>query len=189
MSDMSKPVDTRQTTEIRQSPGRLLMLALIGLFLVGLSIMLVLGYAKETRMGALSVPVGWAGLVFFGAALAVTLKRLLQGSRVVISLSPSGLRDVRVAEKEIPWGAVMAVGTWEMSRQKVMVVQVPPEVEADLGLTFIARKTRAMNAKLGADGLAISAQGTKVDHETLLALTLAYLEQYRKPGSSEPPPS
>ncbi len=59
-----------------------------------------------------------------------------------------------------------------------MIVGINPEDEAKLKLTRVARMTRAANASLGADGLAVAAQGAKISHDALLEATIAYAERY-----------
>jgi hypothetical protein len=43
-----------------------------------------------------------------------------------------------------------------------------------LGLTWVARWTRAANRLLGIDGLCIAVSGLKIDYDTLLQITLEY---------------
>ena len=112
---------------------------------------------------------GWVGVVFFSLCLAIIIWRLVHVSDVLVSLTPDGILDKRVAERPIPWSAVQDVGVWTMQGQKVIVLPVSPEVEAGLGLTRMARWTRGANAKLGADGLCITAAGLKIKHDDLLA--------------------
>ena len=68
------------------------------------------------------------------------------------------------------------VSTWELQKQKVIVLQVPPEVEGSIQMTRMARWTRGPNKGLGADGLSITAAGLKISHEKLLEAVLAHME-------------
>ena len=107
-------------------------------------------------------PGGGVGRLFRAGVL-----QLLRGGRdlaaarssaaPVMTVSPAGLRDVRVAAEPIPWRAIKSISTWQMQRQMVLVVAIDPEEEARLTLTRLARWTRDANRRLGADGLVISA--------------------------------
>jgi hypothetical protein len=92
----------------------------------------------------------------------------------VITISPEGIRDTRIATALIPWSAVSNISTWEFSNQKAMVLAIPPGVEDQLGLTRMARVTRDANCALGADGLCVTAAGVKIDYDTLLQTSLDY---------------
>lgn len=70
------------------------------------------------------------------------------------------------------------VSTWGYKGQQVIVLAVDPDIEAQLGLSRIARMTRTANAALGADGLCVTAQGLKISYEQLLAATTTFLEAH-----------
>jgi hypothetical protein len=97
----------------------------------------------------------------------------------IVTISPGGLRDVRVAADPIPWRAIKGISTWQMQRQTVLVVAVDPATEARLALTRLARWTRSANRKLGADGLVVSSQGLKVGYPTLYYTCRDYWEAWR----------
>lgn len=96
----------------------------------------------------------------------------MQGT--VVTLSPQGIRDIRIAPEVIPWSAIRNVSTWKSQSQRIMVLDVDPETESRLPLSKIARWTREANKKLGADGLCVTAQGINTDYDGLLDATLAY---------------
>ncbi|MGL4236173.1 STM3941 family protein [Tabrizicola sp.] len=158
-----------QIVEIQGSPTKL-----IGV-LIG-SILFALIYAR-LAFGYVSIPAnkeyaiyGYGfGVLFFGAIIAITIKRLLSAPKAIITLSPAGYHDTRVSERPIPWEAIREILIWKMHSQRVIVLKVPPEVEASIGLTPIARWTRGGNAKFGADGLSTVANGLNISHDDLLA--------------------
>ena len=47
-----------------------------------------------------------------------------------MTVSPAGLRDIRVAAEPIPWRAIKSISTWQMQRQMVLVVAIDPAEEA-----------------------------------------------------------
>jgi hypothetical protein len=127
---------------------------------------------------------GAAGALFFGPATLLIVWRALTSAGPVVTLTPTGIRDIRVASAEIPWDAVRGISTWSHQGQNAMVIAVTPEIEAGLGLTAMTRMTRKANRALGADGLCITAQGLKTTYQDLLETTLAYIETHRsRPGA------
>mgnify|MGYP003497707592 FL=1 len=161
-------MDPRQTRiDIQGSPLKLIGLVVLGIIMTGLSGAIALGYIPVAA-GGIRQFFGWAGLLFFGAALAIGFYRFATVSKIVVTLSPDGLHDIRVSERPVPWEAIADVGVWTMHEQNIIVLAVPPDVEARIGLTRMARWSRGANAKLGADGLCISATGLKIGHKDLL---------------------
>ncbi len=59
-----------------------------------------------------------------------------------------------------------------------MVLAMDPAVEAGLRLSAMAQATRRGNARLGADGLCVTAAGLSLGHDDLVAATEAYLAAY-----------
>lgn len=123
--------------------------------------------------------VGWFGVVFFGAMLAIAAWRLLTVSGPVITVSPRGVRDTRVAADIVPWSAIKSISTWSAYNQPAIVLSVDPAIERTLKLTRLARLTRRANAAVGADGLCIASQGLKMRHEALLETITAYWQRAR----------
>jgi hypothetical protein len=172
---MAEPL---RTLEIESSPAKLLFLVGICVVMTAASIALVvlpaemlpdmvLSYAKAKIVGAL-------GAVFFGLCTVVVVWRLFTSQGPVITISPEGIRDTRIASEVIPWSAVTAISTWQFKGQKAMVLGMKPGIEARLGLTRTARWTRSANRSLGADGLCVTASGVKIDYDTLLRTCVAY---------------
>src|SRR5690242_7373065 len=95
--------DTSRTLIIESSPVKLLGLAAGGLLMTAGAIFIVV--AADARPFTKWVG-GYFGTVFFGLCTCVALWRLVQSPRPVITISPEGLRDSRVAAALIPWSAV-----------------------------------------------------------------------------------
>ena len=117
---------------------------------------------------------GYVGAPFFLLCALIGLQRLLSVRAPVVTITPSGITDTRVASGEIPWAAVEDISSWSHRGQKFLVLKVAPAVESQLGLTTVAKWTRRTNAALGADGLCIGAQGLKTTHQVLSDAILAY---------------
>lgn len=111
---------------------------------------------------------GWAGMIFFGFASVILLRRLLGPSRAVLTLTRNGFTDTRIARDEVPWGAISGIGVAKLRRQRLIVLKVDPTTEARLTLTRAARWSRGPNRALGFDGLCVSATGLKMGYDELL---------------------
>ena len=88
---------------------------------------------------------GWLAMLFFGLVPVIALSKLLTPSRAVLTLTGRGLTDIRLAEDEIPWTAIRRVGEASIWRQRFIVLQIDPKLEAGLRLTRFARWTRGPN--------------------------------------------
>lgn len=175
-------IDTSSTTVIEKSPAQTMLLATFCLIFVLMCIWLLFGDLEGFRNFAGLAPVfGGIGLAFFGFCLIVILRRGLSGPKATITLTPTGITDLRVSPDEIPWSAVENISTWSANKQNIMVVRIPAEAEAKITLTTIAKMTRKANKALGADGLAIAATGLKASHPELLNLTQTYAKAHGAP--------
>ena len=167
--------DTSRTLIIEGSPRQLFVLVGVGALMTAASLAVALQSGISHKIW------GYFGTAFFGLCTVVSLWRLLISSRPVITISPEGLHDTRVASAPIPWSAVTGISTWESFGVRAMVFAVKPTVEDGLGLTTVARWTRGVNRAIGADGLCISASGLKIDYDTLLQTCMDYAHIKRVP--------
>ena len=168
------PIDTASTMVIAGSRSKLAGLVMIGLLLTGLGAALAFPNSSGMITGPFGQIAGYAALAFFSPCTVIALRRLATAGGAIVTLSPEGLRDTRVAAGVVPWKAVHRLSTWELSGQKVMVVAVDPALERTLTLTLLARLSRGPNRALGADGLCISASGLNITHDQLLRACSAY---------------
>lgn len=172
-------IDTSGTTTVESSPAKHLWIVILALGFVAVGYWMTLATEASRRYSADMVRfMGWLSIAVFGFFGAIALWRLLTQRGPVITFSPEGLRDIRVSHDIVPWSAIASLNTWQMSGQQVMVVGLKPGEEEKLRLTTIARMSRGANARLGADGLAVTAQGTKICHDDLMKTTIAYAECY-----------
>ncbi|MFY0611908.1 MAG: hypothetical protein JXQ99_10320 [Hyphomicrobiaceae bacterium] len=167
---------TDQTIEVKGAPVALLGLLAMGVAMTGASLLLVLlpAFASDYFIQFM----GLLAALFFGAITSMNAYYLLMSSRTVVMISPKGICDTRLATELIPWPAIRNISTYEMQTHKFMVLDVDPEIEAKLTLTWIAKFTRRPNKWFGADGLMVSAQGLKIGFDDLLATSMAYAKAY-----------
>jgi hypothetical protein len=169
-------IDTSRTIEIAYSPWKMLGLLAAGVVLTALSVVIAFELVPgvHARASDFHKLAAYVGMPFFGLCSIIAAWRLATQRGPAVTITPAGIRDVRVAAEPIPWSAVRGISTWQFQRQKIMVLAVDPAVERALTLTAIARSTRAMNARLGADGLCIAATGLKIAYDTLFETACAY---------------
>ena len=175
-------IDTSLTRNFRHTPGKmaLLLLGCLAFVVIGLITGRSLDQSGDSRAWK-----AYLSAVFFGLLAIGVLWRTIAQRGTIVTLSPDGISDKRLASKTIPWDVVEDVFIWTNRGQRVMVLQVAPEVEGTLGLTRIAKMTRKTNAALGADGLCVTATGLDVRHDDLLAMTIAYLIDARETRSRD----
>lgn len=164
---MTAPTPVTPTVEFGTSPAQTVRLTLLSLLMTAASAALLLVDDEPV----LTV-VGVVGALFFGWCGVMWVRRALTHRGAVVTISAEGFRDVRVARETVPWSDVLEIGTWSSSGQQVMVLRVPDEVWDRLTLSAIARTSRRANRALGADGLAITAQGLRVRYEQLFGATV-----------------
>ena len=164
------------TMEIKGSSGKLIGLGILGIGMTALCACIgfmayvsveATTYDQYARLGIIAL--GIFGTLFFGWTTQIAFSRLLSAGKTLITLNRQGIHDRRVSEKLIPWEAIKDVNVWQMSGQKIIVLSVPAEIEASIGVSRVTKWTRGANRSLGADGLSISAAGLDVKHDDLLA--------------------
>ncbi|WP_434424556.1 STM3941 family protein [Nannocystis pusilla] len=182
----NQPVDTSRTIELLHSPLKMFGVLVAGVLMTSLSLVFVLPVFPELGSDPVTHAIGIVGTLFFGLCTIMIVRQWFT-LEAVITISPAGLRDVRVAREFVPWSAIERLSTWTLQGQSILVVAVAPEVESRLTLTRTARWTRGANRKLGADGLCITAHGLKLDFASLAALVHAYAAAYGAPAARTAP--
>jgi hypothetical protein len=171
--------DTTQTIIFQASPTRLLTLLAFSTLSTAIAAALAFRLFPNMPHDPAAVSAGYSGLVFFSFCAVVAVWRLIAQRGAIVTVSPAGLHDVRVAAEPIPWPAIKAISTWKLQRQMVLVLAVDPATEARLPLTRMTRWTRNANRTLGADGLVVSSYGLKVGYATLYYTCLDYWVAWR----------
>jgi hypothetical protein len=100
---MTTTHDTSRTIEIEGSPAKLILLSVLGLVMTGASLFVVL--YPPLRTDIMAQIVGYFGTLFFGLCTLIGFVRLVRAGRPVVTISPRGIQDVRVASETIPWAA------------------------------------------------------------------------------------
>ncbi len=170
-------IDTTRTIEIERSPEKLVSLTLVGVLLTAGAGALAFGLVPEDALFARLL--GLIGLVLFGLCTLVVAWQLLSQRGPVITLSPQGFRDTRIAAETIRWSAITTVSILNYRYSRSVAVSVTAATEARLTFPLPFRCTRVINRAFGYDEIPIGANGVKTDFETLMADTMAYWEAWR----------
>jgi hypothetical protein len=168
-------IDTSRTIEIEGSPLKLIALFACSPLMRVASAAVAFQWIPVARAGAQFV--GYVVLLLSGMGSVGLLWRAFSTAGPVVTIAPEGIRDKRLATEFIPWNAVRWIGTWQ---SQVMVLNVAPVFESRLTLSAIARWSRGLNRAIGADGLCITAQGLKIDYDTLLTTATAYAQEAQR---------
>ncbi|MFK0167077.1 STM3941 family protein [Rhizobium sp. NPDC090279] len=166
--------DTNETIEIAQDTARVITHAAGAALLAGFSGAAALHIIPGAMPDSIRELCLVLGAIFFGLLAILLTYRLFSmgGGRPVVTLSPHGFRDIRLADEFIPWSAIQHVSSLQVRRQTFIVLAVDPAVEARLALTRIARWSRGRS--LGTDGLCITAQGIQIEFNALWDKILDY---------------
>ncbi|MBW4709685.1 hypothetical protein KX928_18005 [Roseobacter sp. YSTF-M11] len=187
--------NTSKTIEIRKSRAAYLGLALICVVLIGLAHSVANGgMLDDPRGGAWTIPYGWFGVVFFGSCLLTVLNDLLFRPATILSLSPSGLRDLRFSRDELPWASVTGVREYKLLGSRCVIINIDPADLTGMKLSWRFRFWHKPNALIGVDGVWVTAVGLKTNFNDLFYDILAYARalspHMQIPGAeSEYPPS
>jgi hypothetical protein len=172
------PTGTAQRIEIHAAPTRQLALLAFGGTSFALATLLTFDLIPNMHSDPEAVATGYFGMAFFGLCAAVAIGQLIAQRGARVTISPEGLRDVRVAAETIPWSAIRSISTWQMQRQMVLIVAIEPETEQRLTLTRVARWMRNAHRAHGADGFVVSAQGLRIGFPTLFYTCRDYWEAW-----------
>ncbi|NSX55060.1 STM3941 family protein [Parasulfitobacter algicola] len=178
---MTIAVSDNDVIRIEKSMTNLVMLCAGSFVMACVSLILALGWlpsVDQTNFVQRLSFVGWIGVVFFGLCTGMIIRTAFFGPKTVLTIAPTGLHDTRLSQNEIPWNAVQSVTTWEQSKQKLVVLSILPDAEAQLRLTRMVNMTRKANARLGVDGLCVSNVGLKTTFDQLLQFITNYFSQY-----------
>ena len=167
---------TSDVIEIKGSPAKLLGGLAAGVMMTTASAAIAFDWLPVAgrSVGLGRSIVGWFCLVFFGLCTATALWRLLTARRTVVTITPAGIKDIRIPIDFVPWSSVRDISTMKIKRRRFIVLAVEPSVEARLALAPIANWSLGLSRMLGVDGLCVSAIGLKINHEALFKACLEY---------------
>jgi hypothetical protein len=165
---MSNKLQANDCLEIYESRVRLsfflaggVFLTLGALFMTGACLGVLLGVlgpppttARQIVSPILASLIGVVGIIMFGPAAIQSAGRLLGSRQPVLFLTPDGFKDIRISSEWIPWSTILSAKDY---RGKGLVLDVDPQFESRLRLSFVSRFARTANRLFGYRGLWIAA--------------------------------
>jgi hypothetical protein len=177
------PIDTSRTIEIEIAPATWVKLIGLSALCVFVSASIAFDWIHRKPADSPDRLIGWWGLAVSGPMLVFGLWRLLTRRGPVVTISPEGIRDIRIQRAFIPWNAVRGVATWEYGRSKFLVLALDPAVQKSLPFSWLARLLRGLHRLFGPEGLYIVASGLSMDFELLVRIVRAYARQHGAPSA------
>lgn len=153
----------------------ILSILLVGLLGTG-SYWFVVGDQGSREAG--SAVLGWLGLAFVAIGLGIQWVQFTRSPRPTLTVSPTGLTDVRVSKNEISWSAIEDIRLVTLASNKWLEVTLKPGEETNLQLTRMVRSTKRANARLGFDGLWIDTMNLAWRHKVVSKLIAEYAKAH-----------
>jgi hypothetical protein len=83
------------------------------------------------RPGSFREFMAYAGFFLFGLCSIALFWRLVTTKGPVLTLSPSGITDIRIAKEEIPWSGIQSITMKTANRQQFCdYISIPPSRHA-----------------------------------------------------------
>ncbi len=157
--------------------GRMVLLLILGLIMTGGCVFILLIPLREPRSWPVMVPIGLAGLLFFGLCLVYTVYRLFSPKPMLVN-NAEGITDnaSAIGVGLVPWEEITGLRIYTFMGQKFLAVEVR-DMEAILArFGPLKRLWIGLNIKLTGSGINIPSVGLPVTLEKLTAVITAYVE-------------
>jgi hypothetical protein len=166
--------DVNHTIEIPISKGKLALLLAGAILFVAAGVWFIKEPETFTRTSFKPSPVlittiGYASVIFFGIC-AIFIFRKLFDTKAGIILDDKGIHDNSsgVSAGFIPWSDITNISTIEVSRQKLIMIEVSnPDDYINRQTNFIAKKAAAINHKMYGSPISITATSLKYGFDDL----------------------
>lgn len=117
-----------------------------------------IAYGGLAAPGSFKEAVMWFGAAFFGLGGVLCLRNAFD-RRAILTISPAGIRDLRISPDFIPWNAILGLSLSGLGRQQFFTLEMDPGAVKAIRLSRMARWSGPMNAKLGFSGLVLNPRG------------------------------
>ncbi|MEM8749568.1 MAG: STM3941 family protein [Pseudomonadota bacterium] len=164
---------------INRSKTKLSGLTIGGVLFVWAGVWLANGGAVESKLGEVSIYVGWFGGAFLGLCLVVSIQRLLFGCRTPVVLSPSGFVDKRTLRNEIAWKSVSRMTVWTFKGNSIICLYLTSDARRNLQLNWIGTVTRLFNKWDDTGDVYVASTDLDISFPDLLSHFRQYLMQYQ----------
>jgi hypothetical protein len=171
---MTEYVNTNETLKIPLSKDKLMLLFAGSLLFVILGLWFIKQPENFTRTSFKPSPmlittIGYASVIFFGICGMFIFRKLFD-TKAGIILDGKGIHDNSsgVSTGFIPWSDISNISTIEVSRQKLIMIEVNnPDDYINRQTNFIAKKAAAINHKMYGSPIAITATSLKYGFDDL----------------------
>jgi len=171
---MTEYINANETLEIALSKRKLVLMFIGSLIFVAAGFWFI--KAPETFTQTIFKPsptlitiIGYASIIFFGTC-AVFIFRKLFDTKAGIIIDNEGIHDNSsgLSAGFIPWNDISNISTIEVSRQKLIMIEVSnPDDYINRQTNFIAKKASAINHKMYGSPISISAGSLKYKFDDL----------------------
>jgi len=171
---MTAYINANETIEIPLSKGKLILMFIGSLLFVGAGFWFI--KAPETFTQTIFKPspmliiiVGYALVIFFGTCATFIFRKLFDKKAGLI-IDREGIHDNSsgVSAGFIPWSDISNISTIEISRQKLIMIEVSnPDDYINRQTNFISKKASAINHKMYGAPISISANSLKYKFDDL----------------------
>jgi hypothetical protein len=166
---MTEYVNTNETLKIPLSKDKLMLLFAGSLLFVILGLWFIKEPETFRKGVALIITIGYAAVIFFGIC-AIFIFRKLFDTKAGIIIDNKGIHDNSsgVSAGFIPWGDITNISTIEISRQKLIMIEVSnPDDYIERQTNFIAKKAVAINHKMYGSPISLNAGALKYSFDDL----------------------
>jgi hypothetical protein len=121
-----------------------------------------------TPPGSFKEALMWFGVPFFGLLGLIPLFRMFD-RRFILTISPAGIRDVRISPSFMPWTDIKKVGLRRIRNQEFLMLELEPAIEQRLIKSRLAVFFKHLNALVGMPGYSVSAAALDGSFEEVLS--------------------
>lgn len=128
---------------------------------------------------------GWAAIVLFGAGIYIFVRKLLDKKPGLV-ITPEGLSYYYSMGKTtiVPWGDIIRFDVYEVSRQKMIMVQVKnPQEHLKSQSSALLRKLAEGNISMYGTPVVIAANPLQIKLDDLVLLLETRLKESREVGA------
>ncbi len=145
----------------------LLLLGALAFVTAGLNMIGVFGTPPDSHRysPALIKFVGWASILFFGAAVPISI-RMFFDTQDQLRFDAHGIYWKRWSAQTIPWSEITDIGVWEFKRQKSIILNLRDP--ARFPSTTMMGKLASANRALTGGDIALTLAGTDGRFETAM---------------------
>lgn len=166
--------DTSETIEIKASAAKQVSYAL-------LCVLATLAFVEafEKADDTVGIAVSALAVAIIGAGTVFLVSQYVPRRGTVITISPEGIRDIRIAPEFIPWTAVQTIFPQSSIGNKYLLLSVDREAVEALTIDSVSRRQGFGSDQVpDFETLQISSSGLKVKFSTLRDTCLAYAHRY-----------